>query len=263
MCRLMCFASTTPSGATGVLGEAAFDEFVDLSRLHGDGWGYAVSDSAGDVAVYRSPRAARQDDHLTTLRGDRSRAGLVHLRWASLGLPVREENTHPFVARPRGPIAFAHNGSVAEHDEIEPLLDVELRALRRGDTDSELYFLLLLQSLTRYPDLGDALRATVTTIRTFAPVASLNAVVLTDDELCVVHSHTGMPMPTDDLEETCGALENIPPAHLDRYFDLSWSERPGGVVAAHSGLPGEWETMPPDSILRVRRSDLTTTMSSL
>ena len=263
MCRLMGFVTAEPSGAAGALGEVVFDEFIGLSRLHGDGWGYAVSGQPDDMTVYRSARAAHEDVQRSTLRDDRSRAGLVHLRWASLGLPVRVENSHPFVAHPDGPIAFAHNGSVRDHDAIEPLLDQERRALRRGDTDSELYFLLFLQSLTHFRDAADALRDTVATIRDFAPVASLNAVILTNDELCVVHSHTGMSMPTADLEESCGSFENVPPAHLDRYFDLSWTERRGIVAAAHSGLEGEWETLPPDSILQVRRHDLTTTVSSL
>jgi hypothetical protein len=120
-----------------------------------------------------------------------------------------------------------------------------------------------LRSLTRVADVGDALRATVEAIRDFAPVASLNAVLLTREELYVVHSHTGMPAPTADLEEACGSLAQVPSAHLDRYFDLSWTERPGVVVAAHSGLSGEWEALPPDSLLRVRRDNLCTTISPL
>lgn len=263
MCRLMGFVAAEHLGAQGALGTDAFDEFVELSRLHRDGWGYATSDEPATISVYRSPLRALDDPELRTLREKRSRAGLVHLRWASLGLSVREENSHPFVADHDGPLAFAHNGSVRAHAEIEPLLDEEQRALRRGDTDSELYFLLLLQSLTRHSDLGDALRATVATIREFAPVASLNAVLLSREELCVVHSHTGMAIPRADLIESCGSLAQSPPAHADHYFDLSWTTRSGVVVAAHSGLSGDWETLPPDSLLRVRRDNLDATVTSL
>lgn len=263
MCRLMGFAAAERVGARAAVGPVAFDDFIELSRLHHDGWGYATSDEPGQVEVYRSPQAALDDPHLSALRADRARAGIVHLRWASLGLPVREENSHPFVADHDGPIAFAHNGSVRDHAEIEPLLGEEQRALRRGDTDSELYFLLFLRSLTRHHDVGDALRATVEAIRSFAPVASLNAVVLTSEELCVVHSHTGMPMPVADLEESCGSLDKVPPAHLDRYFDLAWTEGSGVVAAAHAGLTGEWETLPPDSLLRVRRDDLSSAVTAI
>lgn len=263
MCRLMGFAAAERLGVQAALGETAFEEFLELSRLHRDGWGYAVSHEPRELDVYRSPLAALDDPQLAALRADRARAGILHLRWASLGLPVREENSHPFVAFPDGPVAFAHNGSVHDHAEIEPLLGEEQRALRRGDTDSELYFLLFLRSLSRIADVGDALRATVEAIRDLAPVASLNAVLLTSEELCVVHSHTGMPAPVADLEESCGSLARVPPAHLDRYFDLSWTERPGVVAAAHSGLSGDWETLPADSLLRVRRDDLSVTISPL
>lgn len=263
MCRLLGFVANEPVGMSGAIGERQFDEFMSLSRLHGDGWGYAASSDAEIIDVYRSPLRAIDDPRIATLRDDRSRAGLVHLRWASLGLPVREENSHPFVAEHNGPLAFAHNGSVSAHAEIEPLLDKEQRAIRRGDTDSELYFLLFLQSLTHRSDVGDALREAVETIRGFAPVASLNAMLLTGEELCVVHSHSGMPVPTADLIECCGSLEQAPPAHADHYFDLSWSERAGMVTAAHTGLSGDWETLPPDSLLRVRRDNLTTSITSL
>ena len=263
MCRLMGFVAAEQCSAAEALGPKALEELIDLSRLHRDGWGYALSAEPDDLDVYRSPVAARVDEQVASLHEKRARAGIVHLRWASLGLPVREENSHPFVAHPDGPVAFAHNGSVRDHAEIVPLLDEEQRALRRGDTDSELYFLLFLQSLTRHPDVGDALCATVEAIRAFAPVASLNAVLLTDREFCVVHSHTGMPMPIEDLEESCGTLAEVPPAHLEHYFDLSWSERDGVVAVAHTGLTGDWETLSPDSLLRVRREDLKVTMCAL
>ena len=244
MCRLLGFAAAERLGAQAAIGETALEEFVELSSLHRDGWGFASSPGARRtrrVSIHRE--RALDDPRVAALRADRARAGISHLRWASLGLPVREENSHPFVASPNGPVAFAHNGSVRDHVEIEPLLGEQQRALRRGDTDSELYFLLFLRSLARVADVGDALRATVEAIRDFAPVASLNAVLLTREELFVVHSHTGMPVPTADLEESCGSSAEIPPAHLDRYFDLSWTERPGVVAAAHSGLSGEWETL--------------------
>ncbi|HEY1825643.1 MAG TPA: class II glutamine amidotransferase [Acidimicrobiales bacterium] len=263
MCRLLGFVARDPLGVSGAIGEQQFDEYVSLSRLHRDGWGFAASSSEDVIGVYRSPVRALDDPRVENIRRDRSTSGLVHLRWASLGLPVREENSHPFVADYHGPLAFAHNGSVAQHAAIEPLLDEEQRAIRRGDTDSELYFLLFLQSLNRRENVADALRETIETIRVFAPVASLNAMVLSGEELHVVHSHSGMNVPTADLIESCGSLAEAPPAHADHYFDLSWSESDGVVSAAHTGLSGDWETLPPDSLLSVRRSDLTTSVTAL
>ena len=57
-------------------------------------------------------------------RATRSDLGLVHLRRATLGLPVRAENTHPFTD---GRLAFAHNGSISPPPALDVLLSPTTR----------------------------------------------------------------------------------------------------------------------------------------
>lgn len=75
---------------------------------------------------------------------------VAHVRDASIG-PVVEPNTHPFV---HGRWLFAHNGTLARfkrsrriREAIEAEIDPDLRALVRGDTDSERCFHLFLTRL--------------------------------------------------------------------------------------------------------------------
>src|SRR3712207_2127985 len=107
MCRLLGWATRVPTTLHDLLGEEDLTEFTELSCRHGDGWGMAFR--AGDeIGVRKRPDAARESDVFTDLaRTHATDLGMVHLRWATLGLAIRSQNTHPFTA---GSVAFAHNG---------------------------------------------------------------------------------------------------------------------------------------------------------
>ncbi len=75
---------------------------------------------------------------------------LAHVRDASIG-PITAENTHPFA---HGRWLFAHNGTIARfkrsrrvREAILAEVDLDLRPLVRGDTDSERCFFLFLSRL--------------------------------------------------------------------------------------------------------------------
>src|SRR3546814_16906019 len=80
-----------------------------------------------------SPRSAAVDrGYADLVRQPLSCAGMVHLRWATGGLDVRPENTHPFFD---DDFAFAHNGHVSPISELEELLSPASRAALVGDTE--------------------------------------------------------------------------------------------------------------------------------
>jgi predicted glutamine amidotransferase len=90
-----------------------------------------------------SAGSALDDPHFVAATQDRrSAASLVHLRWATSGIAVRPENSHPFLA---GRIAMAHNGSIKPIGPLEGLLDAKTAATIRGATDSERYFGVIRQ----------------------------------------------------------------------------------------------------------------------
>ena len=110
---------------------------------HVSGWGIYASDRGGSTLHYRSKNDAWDDSAYDLMRAAVGRLTgphviMVHLRKASVGTP-RVVNCHPFVVDGR---AFMHNGSIRG-------LSDRFRATRNpiGQTDSEKFFLLLLDSL--------------------------------------------------------------------------------------------------------------------
>jgi predicted glutamine amidotransferase len=231
MCRLLGFVSHPPTTLARLMGED-LDPFTELSLKHGDGWGVATPARPG-VAVRKSTEAARRSPEFGELaRGLVTDAALVHLRWATLGLPTTWDNAHPFTD---GRIAFAHNGSIAPPAALDDLIAPDLRGQRRGDTDSERYFLVLLTQLRQHPDTADALAATVAQVRGVAH-SSLNALVLTPDALHAVCSYTAQ-----------GEAE----AEEDGYYRMSYTHRgtdlANGTILSVRRDTGELVVRPLDS----------------
>ena len=120
------------------------------SHHHPHGWGIGWYED-GAPRVRRGILPAHSDAmFLEAGREVRSSLVVAHVREASVG-PVRNENTHPFVHERW---LFAHNGTVARFKDaadvrtaIAAEIDVDLRPLLRGDTDSERCFYLFLTRL--------------------------------------------------------------------------------------------------------------------
>src|SRR5687768_15181296 len=131
VCRLLGWATRTPTSLHRLLGHDDTVDFTELSGLHGDGWGLARGVPGGVDVRKRANTARMSDDFALWSRATRSGLGLVHLRRATLGLPVRAENTHPFTD---GRLAFAHNGSISPPPALDVLLSPTAQAMRTGDT---------------------------------------------------------------------------------------------------------------------------------
>ncbi len=240
MCRLLGWASRTPTTLADLLGEDDLDAFTGLSARHADGWGVARSTGRG-VAVRRQPVAAR-----TSARFDRqaqhrrSDLGLAHLRRATLGLSVAPENTHPFTD---GRVAFAHNGSIAPPAALDALVPASTAGRRRGTTDSERYFLAVLARLRDGVAPGEALRDTADDIAATAGFTSLNCLLLTPESLyafCRVNPH--------------GVVEDDDP----EYYTLRYRTAADAVVVSSSGWGEGWSELASGDLLVIRRRTLET-----
>ena len=245
MCRLLGWATRTPTSLHRLLGHDDMVDFTERSGLHGDGWGLARG-AAGGVEVRKRPDTARASvDFALWSRATRADLGLVHLRRATLGLPVRTENTHPFTD---GRLAFAHNGSISPPPALDALLSPAAQALRQGDTDSERYFLAVLSRLEAGATPAEALREAVAGIAATASFTSLNCLLLTPDELYAVCFFDPDGHAADEAPD---------------YYHLGYRATGDAVVVASSGWGRGWQALANGELLVVRRGSLEVTVEPL
>jgi predicted glutamine amidotransferase len=235
MCRLLGFVSEHPTTLSELLGEAELAEFTELSLKHGDGWGFASATATG-VEVVKAPDSARASALFASVAAEqKAELGLLHLRWATLGLGVLPENTHPFT---NGPIVFAHNGSVKPPESLDPFIPTDLAALRRGTTDSERYFLAMLGA-ARIGDPDTALERTAARISEECVFSSVNAMIVTPDKLQVINL----------FDPVAEAREAEP-----HYYRIGYRIDADAVVVSSSGWGSGWTFLENGEILTVDRS---------
>jgi predicted glutamine amidotransferase len=254
MCRLLCWASTSPRRLEDVLGESGFTEFTNLSRLHNDGWGLAsVAQPGSTPDVEHSTSPAFSDKLLGEIVTFPFCGCVVHFRKASPGLPVEMRNTHPFVY---DSIAFAHNGSILPQERLVDLLAPRWRDRMTGTTDSELYFLAIMAEIEGGLAITAAIDVVVTKITREYETSSLNAMFITPTTLYVVNSHDPAKAPGPEMEP-----DGKP------YYQLRVQRTSNTLVVASSGFPQSddagWETLPNHTLLTIDIGTATATATSL
>jgi predicted glutamine amidotransferase len=244
MCRLLGWTTRVPTTLSELLGEDDLTDFTELSARHGDGWGVARS-TRRRVAVLKRPDAARTSPRFSRwAHRRRTDAGLVHLRWATLGLDIGRDNTHPFTDRR---VAFAHNGSIRPPAALDALLSDRARRQRRGDTDSERYFLAVTQLLRDGATPEEALLTTADDIAATTPSTSLNCLLLTPDRL-YAYCRFDAGSPTEDGDP--------------EYYNLRYRVTDDAVVVASSGWGRNWQELANGSLLTIARRTLETTVGT-
>ena len=244
MCRLLGWSTSQPTTLAALLGEQDLVDFTELSCKHGDGWGIAWAEGERIEVVKRSDAARESDDFTRTAHIHPSDLGTIHLRWATAGLPVQVENTHPFSD---GRTAFEHNGAINPADALDAVLSEESRRLMRGTTDSERYYLAVREQLVDHePEV--ALARTVTTIAESFRFTSLNCLLMTPEHLYAVCRY-------DPVAE---AAEEQPD-----YFNLRYRVTPTSVVVASTGWGEGWESVANGHLLTVERHSLLVSVRSL
>ncbi len=118
---------------------------------NGDGFGigwYTGHPDRTDPGLYREVTPAWSDENLLALcSAVRSPLFFAHVR-ATTGTAVARQNCHPFRY---GKYLFIHNGQIGGYEKVrrqlEAMLPDELYTARKGATDSELMFLLVIAQL--------------------------------------------------------------------------------------------------------------------
>lgn len=262
MCRLFAYVSPEPATAGGELGPDGKESLLSLARLHGDGWGWAGVQHPGDAPlVKRSAISAATDPVFDAALAVPARAAMVHLRWATSGLPVIERNAHPFRF---GDLAFEHNGSLKPIGDVAALLTDESRASLTGDTDSEMYFALIREQLALGTPLLEATTTVVRRLREVFPRASLNAILLDRTQLIVVHASARSILSDADLH-VIGEHPQLPDEHNEDYFALRWSHADDGTILIGSTgvAAAEWQALPAESVTAIDLADRSTSTLEL
>ncbi len=252
MCRLLGYVTTHPTSVVDVLGRDDFDAFTALTEVHSDGWGMAWHRSLGhETEAISSARNASIDPQYKALSEQAlGCCGLVHLRWATGGLPVSPQNTHPFTD---AGYAFAHNGHIAPISHLEAQLSEPSRAKLLGDTDSERYFRLIMQCIDESDgdEAQGVTRALEILVREF-PNSSLNALLLTPSRLFAIHINSRVDSPVESLRELYESVEAMPASHATEYYAMDYRVTEDAVHVISSGVDADgWTRIPEDAAVMI------------
>lgn len=115
------------------------------TATNGDGFGIGWYGERETPGVYREVMPAWSDENLLSLSASvQSRLFFAHVR-AATGGGIARQNCHPFHS---GRYLFIHNGQVGGYAQLRRALETALPdplyEQRRGATDSELLFLLIM-----------------------------------------------------------------------------------------------------------------------
>jgi predicted glutamine amidotransferase len=209
---------------------------VKLANDHGDGWGLATSKD-----LYKEPVAATKSSHFSQEISRHSSTGaLLHFRWATPGLAINQENTHPFQ---RNGISFIHNGALLPGNQLDSYINPQLLNEVQGTTDSEKYFLYLLTEIAKLGFI-EGITSALSFMKNHITYSSINSMVMNDEFFVVACIY--------DPERIPDHFKN----QLDYYF-LKYIQRHGEVIVGSSGWnQSDWQDIPNGSILVVNRSTL-------
>jgi predicted glutamine amidotransferase len=237
MCRLMAFSSLNETSVPSFMG-SAFQEFVELSKVHHDSWGLALSSASGATLTKKAETAALSSSFQETINSEQSRGGLLHFRWASPGLPVTETNAHPFTHKD---IAFIHNGALSPYDAVKSLVAPKFAPLQKGNTDSEQFFLYLLTEIEN-TGFVEGVKKAIKNIKENFTYSSINSMIINSEYLIVTSEHDPGNKP-DWADEI--------------YYELRYRLDDSGIAVASSGWNQEgWSLMKNHQMLIVNRKTL-------
>lgn len=246
MCRLLGYTAPTPTTFNEVVGRN-FKEFVKLAGDHCDGWGIASSENK-KTSLYKEPVAANKSAHFNDeISSHKSNAALLHLRWATEGMAVNENNTHPFTYED---ITFIHNGSITPPTALDSVIDKKYLSLAKGDTDSERYFLYLLTQIEKHGFI-EGVKAGLSYIKANHSFSSINMMIINEAYFIAACIYNQDKIPQKFINDT-------------DYYHLKYTKRAGQVVVASSGWNQDgWQEIPNGSAVIVDKKNSALTLINL
>ncbi|MDX8477110.1 class II glutamine amidotransferase [Mesorhizobium sp. VK24D] len=211
------------------------------SPTNGDGFGLAWYGDRPEPGLYRDILPAWSDPNLKSLcRQIKSGLFLAHVRAATGGATSRM-NCHPFVS---GRWSFMHNGQIGGFEKIRRVLENSLSDAvfdqREGTTDSELFFLLMLDEGLSADPIGAVSRATSRVIE-----ASRRAGVEPSLKLTAAFSDG----------EALHAVRFATDGHAPTLYTGAFTSRAGRCLVSEpfDRDGGDWQAIPPSSFVTMAR----------
>ncbi len=209
------------------------------TTVNGDGFGLAWYQAHTEPGLYREVLPAWSDSNLSSLcRLLQSRLFLAHVRASTMSESVRT-NCHPFVFKQW---SFMHNGQIGNFERlkrgIEGSLSDDLYRARKGTTDSEMFFLLLLNAgLERDP--FSAIRVVINNLIEASAAQNLEPFLRLSCVFSDGNTLFGFRYATDQFSPTL---------YLSRTLDN------GGICLASEPLEGDihnWEAVKCGTFVRI------------
>ena len=233
----MGYVSPNKTSFPALVGDE-FSDFVALSSVHCDGWGLSTMNQSGShIFVDKEVEAAAESTTFdATVAKNIADGALLHLRWATKGISISENNTHPFFY---GDYSFIHNGSIFPPDVIAPFIDPKFKSLIVGESDSERYFYLVMTEIEKL-GLVAGVKSALAIIKEHGDTTSLNCMLMNRDYFLTVSEHN---------------TARKPDWAADDYYEIKYLPTPEGVLFASSGWnqPG-WTTLDNHHAALVHRS---------
>lgn len=167
MCRLFGLISKKAESAAYWFFEAK-TPFKDFSEKkinrgpHNSGWGIGWLER-DKWKIFKEGRDDVKKYNLDKIREVKSKIILIHLRHASVGRDITS-NAHPFSYKNW---VFEHNGGVEIKKCIKHLNEKFQKELA-SETDSEAYFLLIMQLLEETGDIVKAIKKTIEIVKRYS-----------------------------------------------------------------------------------------------
>jgi glutamine amidotransferase len=212
---------------------------LKYAKMNADGYGFGWYGQDDTPAIYTSPMPVWSDSNLPHLARTLSQPlWLAEVRSATQGSQVHQFNTAPFCDTE---LLYIHNGFIREFharlvQRIIAMLDSEIAADIRGNTDSEYLFACLRQLLADDPGLTipAALKRLFELLADWIDEQpALINIVISDGQRLYASRH--------GLNHECPSL----------YYTTEDGLFPGGQVIASERLTGDgcWEPVPEHHIL--------------
>lgn len=149
--------------------------FKELSLSNPDGWGVGYYINGKEEVFKQGLNDVGNLDNynFSIVKNIRSKIIISHVRNATHGNKSRI-NAHPFSFKNW---IFAHNGSINNKEFLLEHLEEKYRSEIKGETDSEVYFLLLIQEIEKFKNTINGIKSALEIIYKGKDYTGLNFIL--------------------------------------------------------------------------------------